>query len=216
MNPCEISRGHSNRVLAVFPEPCVYREAATNARDRSRRTWRIAYESGSYTGLLSAVREGFVVSTMARSVIDRVLLYLLATMLSRNAADCVCAWCAPHRARQRSIDLRSFSRTPALSAIMSPEPTGGGADGRLRMAAGSAGGLAAADPVRRSNRRQRYLRLIAARFLRPNAIRPASSAIEAAASARPPTSDSGSSLPAEGHSSVHPAQRASSPTPADH
>ena len=57
--------------LAVFPEPCVYRDAAL-ARLASRdHAWRIAHETPSFKGLRAAVAEGYAVAPMAESVVRR-------------------------------------------------------------------------------------------------------------------------------------------------
>ena len=40
--------------LVVSPAPCVYRKRATEALDRARRPWRIAYTCGSLAGSLAA------------------------------------------------------------------------------------------------------------------------------------------------------------------
>jgi DNA-binding transcriptional LysR family regulator len=53
--------------LAVFPEPCVYRESAVAALSRTDRAWRIVFESSSMAGCLSAARAGFAVTVIADS-----------------------------------------------------------------------------------------------------------------------------------------------------
>lgn len=53
--------------LALFPEPCVYREAATAALSGAQRPFRIAFESGSMAGCVSAALAGFAVTVVARS-----------------------------------------------------------------------------------------------------------------------------------------------------
>ncbi len=53
--------------LAVFPEPCVYREAAIAALGRARRDWHPAFESASMAGCVAAARAGFAVAPVARS-----------------------------------------------------------------------------------------------------------------------------------------------------
>ncbi|MFY2842633.1 LysR family transcriptional regulator [Achromobacter ruhlandii] len=53
--------------LAVFPEPCVYREAAITALGKARRAWSPAFESGSMAGCLAAAQAGFAVAPVARS-----------------------------------------------------------------------------------------------------------------------------------------------------
>jgi len=53
--------------LAVFPEPCVYRESAVAALGRTDRAWRIVFESSSMAGCLAAARAGFAVTVVAES-----------------------------------------------------------------------------------------------------------------------------------------------------
>ncbi|WP_338881838.1 LysR substrate-binding domain-containing protein [Achromobacter veterisilvae] len=53
--------------LAVFPEPCVYRESAVRALGKTDRVWRIVFESGSMAGCLSAARAGFAITVIADS-----------------------------------------------------------------------------------------------------------------------------------------------------
>jgi DNA-binding transcriptional LysR family regulator len=53
--------------LAVFPEPCVYRESAFAALGRSARPWRLVFESSSMAGCVSAALAGFAVTLIARS-----------------------------------------------------------------------------------------------------------------------------------------------------
>jgi DNA-binding transcriptional LysR family regulator len=53
--------------LAVFPDPCVYRESALAALAASARAWRIAFESGSMAGCVAAALAGFAVTPIARS-----------------------------------------------------------------------------------------------------------------------------------------------------
>ena len=58
---------HAPLPLAVFPEPCVYRESAIAALDKSNHDWRIVFESSSMAGCLSAARSGFAVAIIADS-----------------------------------------------------------------------------------------------------------------------------------------------------
>ena len=53
--------------LAVFPEPCVYRESALTALGQAGRDWRIVFESSSMAGCLAAARAGFAVIVIANS-----------------------------------------------------------------------------------------------------------------------------------------------------
>lgn len=57
--------------LALFPEPCVYRNAALTWLASQDRAWRIAYETPSFHGLLAAVAEGYAVAPLAESVVRR-------------------------------------------------------------------------------------------------------------------------------------------------
>lgn len=57
----------ANVLLAVFPEPCVYREAAIAALSRAGKSWRLVFESSSMAGCLAAARAGFAVTPVARS-----------------------------------------------------------------------------------------------------------------------------------------------------
>lgn len=62
--------------LAVFPEPCVYRESAVTALGQGTRNWRIVFESSSMAGCLSAARAGFAVTVIADSQRDEGLRVL--------------------------------------------------------------------------------------------------------------------------------------------
>ncbi|WP_028239814.1 LysR substrate-binding domain-containing protein [Stutzerimonas azotifigens] len=53
--------------LAVFPEPCIYREAAVTALGQNARAWQVVFESSSMAGCLSAARSGFAVTVIAES-----------------------------------------------------------------------------------------------------------------------------------------------------
>lgn len=53
--------------LAVFPEPCVYRESAITALGKTDQVWRIVFESSSMAGCLSAARAGFAITVIADS-----------------------------------------------------------------------------------------------------------------------------------------------------
>lgn len=53
--------------LAVFPEPCVYRESAITSLGQANHAWRIVFESSSMAGCLSAARAGFAVTVIADS-----------------------------------------------------------------------------------------------------------------------------------------------------
>lgn len=55
--------------LVVSPEPCVYRKRATEALDRARRGWRIAYTCGSLAGSIAAVKAGLGVSVLPKEMV---------------------------------------------------------------------------------------------------------------------------------------------------
>ncbi|CDG84985.1 LysR substrate-binding domain-containing protein [Janthinobacterium agaricidamnosum] len=59
--------GQAALPLAVFPEPCIYRESAIAALGGAARPWRMAFESSSMAGCLSAALAGFAVTPIARS-----------------------------------------------------------------------------------------------------------------------------------------------------
>ncbi|MEM5367783.1 LysR substrate-binding domain-containing protein [Paraburkholderia azotifigens] len=53
--------------LAVFSDPCIYRESAITALNKADRAWRLAFESSSMAGCLSAASSGFAVTVIADS-----------------------------------------------------------------------------------------------------------------------------------------------------
>ena len=55
--------------LVVSPAPCVYRKRATEALDRARRPWRIAYTCGSLAGSLAAVRAGLGMTVLPKDMV---------------------------------------------------------------------------------------------------------------------------------------------------
>ncbi|MTW17773.1 LysR family transcriptional regulator [Rhodoplanes serenus] len=55
--------------LVVSPTPCVYRKRATEALDRARRPWRVAYTCGSLAGSLAAVRAGLGVTVLPKDMV---------------------------------------------------------------------------------------------------------------------------------------------------
>ena len=55
--------------LVVSPAPCVYRKRATEALDRARRPWRIAYTCGSLAGSLAAVRAGLGMTVLPKEMV---------------------------------------------------------------------------------------------------------------------------------------------------
>lgn len=55
--------------LVVSPDPCVYRKRATEALDRARRPWRIAYTCGSLAGSLAAVKAGLGMTVLPKDMV---------------------------------------------------------------------------------------------------------------------------------------------------
>ncbi len=55
--------------LVVSPAPCVYRKRATEASDRARRPWRIAYTCGSLAGSLAAVKAGLGMTVLPKDMV---------------------------------------------------------------------------------------------------------------------------------------------------
>ena len=55
--------------LVVSPAPCVYRKRATEALDRARRPWRVAYTCGSLAGSLAAVRAGLGITVLPKEMV---------------------------------------------------------------------------------------------------------------------------------------------------
>jgi DNA-binding transcriptional LysR family regulator len=55
--------------LVVSPTPCVYRKRATEALDRARRDWRIAYTCGSLAGSIAAVKAGLGVTVLPKDMV---------------------------------------------------------------------------------------------------------------------------------------------------
>ncbi|MCD0501689.1 LysR substrate-binding domain-containing protein [Bordetella petrii] len=53
--------------LALFPEPCTYRESAIAALEKVSRPWQVVFESSSMAGCVSAAMAGFAVTVIARS-----------------------------------------------------------------------------------------------------------------------------------------------------
>lgn len=60
---------HGVLPLAVSPKPCVYRKRATEALDRVRRPWRVAYTCGSLAGTLAAVRARLGVTVLPKDMV---------------------------------------------------------------------------------------------------------------------------------------------------
>lgn len=55
--------------LVVSPEPCVYRKRATEALDRVRKPWRIAYTCGSLAGSIAAVKAGLGIAVLPKEMV---------------------------------------------------------------------------------------------------------------------------------------------------
>lgn len=55
--------------LVVSPHPCVYRRRATQALDRARRRWRVAYTSTSLAGAQAAVRARLGVTVLPKDMV---------------------------------------------------------------------------------------------------------------------------------------------------
>lgn len=55
--------------LVVSPTPCVYRKRATDALDRAKRKWRVAYTCGSLAGSLAAVRAGLGMTVLPKDMV---------------------------------------------------------------------------------------------------------------------------------------------------
>ncbi|HYS63273.1 MAG TPA: LysR substrate-binding domain-containing protein [Paraburkholderia sp.] len=109
-------------LLAVFPEPCVYREAAIAALTRARKPWRLVFESNSMAGCLSAAHAGFAVTPVAQSqlrdelrvlgksdgmpALPRVQFYAFANTTSSAAAELIAAVKQSGRQRRLSASTR--------------------------------------------------------------------------------------------------------------
>jgi DNA-binding transcriptional LysR family regulator len=55
--------------LAVSPRPCVYRKRATEALDRAKRSWRIAYTCGSLAGTIAAVKARLGITVLPKDMV---------------------------------------------------------------------------------------------------------------------------------------------------
>jgi DNA-binding transcriptional LysR family regulator len=62
--------------LVVSPAPCVYRKRATEALDRARRPWRIAYTCGSLAGSLAAVKAGLGMTVLPKDMVPSDLHFI--------------------------------------------------------------------------------------------------------------------------------------------
>ncbi|NVO13194.1 MAG: LysR family transcriptional regulator [Rhodoplanes sp.] len=65
----ELDRSDGPLPLVVSPSPCVYRKRATEALDRAKRPWRVAYTCGSLAGSLAAVRAGLGVTVLPKDMV---------------------------------------------------------------------------------------------------------------------------------------------------
>jgi len=65
----EFWAGEGPLPLVVSPSPCVYRKRATEALDRVRRPWRVAYTCGSLAGSLAAVRAGLGMTVLPKDMV---------------------------------------------------------------------------------------------------------------------------------------------------
>jgi DNA-binding transcriptional LysR family regulator len=55
--------------LAVSPRPCVYRKRATEALDRAKQPWRIAYTCGSLAGTIAAVKARLGITVLPKDMV---------------------------------------------------------------------------------------------------------------------------------------------------
>jgi DNA-binding transcriptional LysR family regulator len=55
--------------LALYPQGCIYRQRATRALDKARRSWRVAFGSHSLTGIQAAVTSGLGLSILPVSAV---------------------------------------------------------------------------------------------------------------------------------------------------
>jgi len=69
-------RGNGPIPLALFPQGCLYRERAIHALETQKHSWRIAYASGSLTGILAAVSSGLAVTLLAKTAVPASLCVL--------------------------------------------------------------------------------------------------------------------------------------------
>lgn len=62
---------HQNTVvpLVLSPQPCVYRESAIHALEKSGIKWRLAYSSPSYAGKMAAVKAGLGIGLLQETLI---------------------------------------------------------------------------------------------------------------------------------------------------
>jgi DNA-binding transcriptional LysR family regulator len=53
----------------VSPRPCVYRKRATEALDRAKQPWRIAYTCGSLAGTIAAVKARLGITVLPKDMV---------------------------------------------------------------------------------------------------------------------------------------------------
>lgn len=66
----------SNVSLVLAPSPCVYRSRAIESLDKKGVSWRIAFSSQSYAGMIAAVRAGMGITVLPRNMIPNDLVAL--------------------------------------------------------------------------------------------------------------------------------------------
>ena len=59
--------------LVLAPQPCVYRARAIKALDAAHRKWRVVFSSPSYAGTIAAVKAGFGITVLPRTMIPEQL-----------------------------------------------------------------------------------------------------------------------------------------------
>ncbi len=55
--------------LVLAPPPCIYRNRVLDTLGRLNRSWRVAYTSSSYSGIVAAVRAGLGVTLLSASTV---------------------------------------------------------------------------------------------------------------------------------------------------
>lgn len=60
--------------LAAYPEGCVFRRAMISSLESARRNWRVAIQSQSHAGIMSAVHAGIAVTSIAAGTAPHGLL----------------------------------------------------------------------------------------------------------------------------------------------
>ncbi len=62
---------HESIPLVLSPHPCVYREAAINALDKSDIKWHVSFSSHSYTGKIAAIKAGLGITVLPNKMIPK-------------------------------------------------------------------------------------------------------------------------------------------------